>query len=400
MKKKWILAGILASSLAVATACGNSDTTSSSDENKGANISSKISETGVMNKEIAKTLESAKTEVVYENKEPNISLDQKGFKFNVERYQVVHVTNVDKGETYFDGETEGYIVTVKAKVNNQSDGKAYFSVPNMQGVDKSDTYLNRHSFVYDTMLVPPIKSHTHEIPYYKKGAKQTGLFEFYLKKKEYEELKNAHTKMIIPYASSDEEMNKPLGKNETIDFPLAKVDKAVQAKMDEKAAQAAPYEDGILDKNIAEKEVLSKKVLLNLTQKSEKVDVTVEGVEYSKLTPTESYKKEFTSFDGEDVVAASVKLKLKNNTDRVVTTSQMDMFLKNDHVKLLDQNTLGTHEGMLSPDQEGERYVVFLMKRNSDFETTEQFIFGITNITDSDGNDLLSKEVDFNLPTK
>ncbi|MEQ7807817.1 DUF5068 domain-containing protein [Priestia aryabhattai] len=426
MKKKLILAGILASSLTVATACGNSDTASSNDDSKEKTEStqsqskedkatennssdkktsskedsnSQISDTGVMNKEITKTLESAKAEAVYDNKEPNISSDQKGFKFNVDRYQVVHVTNVDD-ENIFDGAKEGYIVTVKATVNNQSNGKAYFNIPDLQGKDMFDTHLNRRATVYESLLEPKTEGTVDEPSYYKKGEKQTGLFEFYLTKEEYEGLKNAHTKMVIPYASSNKDMTKHLGEEETLDMPLSKVDKEEQAKNDEKEAQEAPYKDNILDNNVAEKEVLSKKATLNLTQKSEKVDVTVEGVEYSKLNPTESYKNEFTSFDGEDVVAASVKLKVKNNTDSDITLRQFSVFLQNDNVKFLDQGTLGSHAGTVSPGQEGEKYVVFLMKRKSDFEATNNFTFRITHITNSDGKDLLSKELDFNLPTK
>ncbi|WP_430132065.1 DUF5068 domain-containing protein [Priestia aryabhattai] len=98
----------------------------------------------MLNSNIEKFLEG-KAEVVYNNANPNIGIDNEGFKFDVEQYQVVHVTDIKNVSDSRDGQTkgrvdlknvydsfdrkrEGYVITVKAKIDNQSGSNAYSQI--------------------------------------------------------------------------------------------------------------------------------------------------------------------------------------------------------------------------------------------------------------------------------
>lgn len=417
MKKKLVLASILAGVLTVATACSNSSETTSSEDTKEKTEATetkvkeekstesksqdktssseeeknnKESETAVINPEIKKTLDSAKLEVIYENKTPNINVDLDGFKFDLERYQVVHVTNANPAD--FGEQEKGYIITVKANVDNQSKGNAYFNLPDLQGQDQFDRHLTKRSFTHENMLRPKMKSTVDEPAHYKKSEAETGLFEYILTKEEYEKLQNANTKLLIPNAASNKEQTEHLGESQTVDFPLSESNAKAQ-----ETSSSEFYKDNIVNNNVADKELLKANEEINQTQKSSKVDVTLDGIQFVKLNPTESYKNEFTSFDGEDVVAATVKLTIKNNTNAEIPLRQFSTFLATDKVQFLDQGTLSADSGEIKPGQTGDKYLVYLMKGKSDYEATNNFKFRITHITDGNGDDLLDKEMSFDI---
>ncbi|TYR78864.1 DUF5068 domain-containing protein [Priestia megaterium] len=240
MNKKLILTGTLVSSLVVATACSNSNTASfKEDESKGKmketpkeEIESKSSnedtsreksdiqrsKNGFLDSYLDENLKADK-EIVYENKEPkNIDLD--GFKFNIEEYQVVHITNVEDPADFGDRE-EGYVVTVKANVDNQSGGKAYFSHPDLIGQNEYDTHMTKLGFVIEGVLAPKMDSTVDDPAYYEDGEKQIGLFEYILDVEEYNKLQNTNAKLRVPFGARDKNRKEHLGEVHEIDFPLS-----------------------------------------------------------------------------------------------------------------------------------------------------------------------------------
>lgn len=145
MKKKIGLVSAL-SAVMLLSACGSHDNSSASklekketsatnteEKNKESQASfntdktdssnsSTTSTDGVLNSYIKESTKG-QTDVVYNNSEPNIDIDFDGFKFKVSQYQVVHVKNAEDEPYSFKGEKDGYVITLKASVDNQSGGR-------------------------------------------------------------------------------------------------------------------------------------------------------------------------------------------------------------------------------------------------------------------------------------
>ncbi|WP_218008544.1 hypothetical protein [Priestia flexa] len=90
---------------------------------------------------------------------------------------------------------------------------------------------------------------------------------------------------------------------------------------------------------------------------------------------------------------------MKNNTTVDITLRQFSVFLENEKPKFIDNDDLGTDGGTVASGKKG-KYIVFLMKRQTDFESTNKFDFCITHLTNLDGKDLLTDELSYEQPVK
>lgn len=50
---------------------------------------------------------------------------------------------------------------------------------------------------------------------------------------------------------------------------------------------------------------------INEKQTQNDIDLTLDGVQYTKLDPSDSFKNSFTGFGNEDIVAVTVKMNVK-----------------------------------------------------------------------------------------
>jgi len=255
MKKITLLVvGVVTSCLVLMSACSTNDTVSSSEnessekqrEAQSIGKEEKIIKEGNGNKKLATSIlnsniekfSEGKAEVVYNNANPNISIDNDGFKFDVEQYQVVHVTDirnvsdsrdgqtkgrVDLKNVYdsFDRKREGYVITVKAKIDNQSGSNALLTDPRLIGNDEDDVLMTNLIMVNkDELLSPDIGGTIDKPAYYKDGETDTGIIEYLLSTEKFNELQKGNVKMMIPWAFKNNDMSDQLGKVHNVDFPL------------------------------------------------------------------------------------------------------------------------------------------------------------------------------------
>lgn len=413
MKKKIGLISVISTAL-ILSACGSHEgsqsidtkkkaaTTTESKENEskasfsdteGSN-SSKSAETesinGVLNPYIQESTKG-QTEVIFDNTNPNINIDFDGFKFDVSQYQVVHVKNAQNEPYSFDGNKEGYVITLKTSINNKSGGKAYFNNPALQGKDEYDTTEPDVSLLEEKDKVKPEKKGTPSDPaYYEKNETKTGFIQYELSKEEFDTLVKEKTKLVVSNASKDSMMRQHLGEKQIIDFPLSGRSESKQQ------ADSKFYQDQINKKNIAEKQLLQLLDNLNEKKTENNIDLTMNGLQFTKLTPTESFKRSFTGFDNEDIVALTVKIMVKNGQKESLSIDQFSAFLDTDKMHYLNQDSLESDSGKVEPGKTGEKYLVFLLKK-SEYEKNNKFTLRIRHIQGNKIDALNNKEVTFKI---
>lgn len=413
MKKKIGVISVLSTALLL-SACGSHDdsstkkaekkveTTSQSeskskesnasftDKTSSESSSSDTAKNGVLNSYIADSTKG-QADVIFNNADPKIDLNFGGFKFKVSQYQVVHVKNAENEPYSFDGDKEGYVITLKTTVENQTGGKAYFNNPAIQGKDEYDTKQPDVSLVDESERVKPEKDGTPSNPaYYDKGESKTGFIQYELSKEKYENLVKEKSKLVASNASKDSMMREHLGEKQVVDFPLSGAS-AKKQKSDNKF-----FGDQIVAKNIAEKTLLEQKDEINEKQTQNDIELTLKGVQFTKLDPTDSFKNSFRGFGNEDIVAVTVKMTVKNESSDSLPINQFSAFLDTDDMHYLNQSSLESDSGDVKSGQSGDKYLVFLLKK-SEFEKNKNFKLKIRHIESNNGDALKDHELSFNI---
>ncbi|MCY8497782.1 DUF5068 domain-containing protein [Bacillus atrophaeus] len=363
--------------------------TEKNDSNSSADDNTE-STNGILNPYIKESTKG-QTEVVYNNSKPNIDIDFDGFKFKVSQYQVVHVKNAEDEPYSFKGEKEGYVITLKTSINNQSGTKAYFNNPALQGKDEYDTTQPDVSLLEEKDNVKPKKSGTPSNPaYYEKGETKTGFIQYELSNDEYKALVNEKTKLVLSNAAKDSMMREHLGEKQIIDFPLS------GGSANKQQTDSEFYEDQINKKNIAEKTMLDQQENINKMKTENKIDLTLAGIQFTQLDPTESYKRSFTGFDNEDIVAATIKMNVKNEQPGSLPIDQFSAFLDTDKTHYLNQDSLERDSGSVESGKTGQKYLVFLLKK-SEYEQNKNFTLRIRHIQGNDTDALKDQEISFSI---
>jgi len=109
------------------------------------------------------------------------------------------------------------------------------------------------------------------------------------------------------------------------------------------------YPDKMVTDNVADKELIYSKEDMNESQKIGGVNVTLEGVQYAKVTPTAGHEQRFSNFGDGPLVAVTAKFAVENASDEDFSKFLIEKKL------ILDQNR-GTmrSEGMLEPSVQGD----------------------------------------------
>lgn len=412
MKKKLGIISVLSTAFLL-SACGNHDDVSSENKEKKEAVTSESdtkskestasflkdksayskgdsnsAKKGILNSYIKESTKG-QTDVIFNNTDPKIDLDFDGFKFKVSQYQVIHVKNA-KDEPYsFDGDKEGYVIALKATVENRSGGNAYFNNPTLQGKDEYDTKQPDVSLVEEANRVSPKKDGTPSSPaYYTNGETKTGFIQYELSTSEYRDLVNEKSKLIVSSAAKDSMLREHLGEKRIVDFPVSG-NSSDKQKDDKKF-----YQDQIGTKNIAKKTLIELRDEVNEKRTENKIDLTLNGIQYTKLEPTENFKRSFTGFGNEEIIAVTIKMKVNNGQSEVLPLNQFSAFLDTRKMHYLNQSSLENDSGEVKPGQSGEKYLVFLMKK-SEFENNKKFNLRIRHIEGNNGDALKNKEVSF-----
>lgn len=163
------------------------------------------------------------------------------------------------------------------------------------------------------------------------------------------------------------------------------------------AADNPFFPDRLTRDAVAKKEILAEQNL-DQSQTADNLEVTLEGIQYTKLTPASSYESSFTGFqDPNKIVAATAKLKVKNDSNQAIPLSELGAFLETPTYRILNHNILEADTGEIDPGKTSTKYVVFLMDQK-DFKKEDTFSLRISSVLDKEEKDLLAADLTFDLP--
>ncbi|MFB1097227.1 hypothetical protein [Terribacillus sp. JSM ZJ617] len=172
---------------------------------------------------------------------------------------------------------------------------------------------------------------------------------------------------------------------------------ALSADLTDTVTAENPYfPDRLTKDSVAEKEMLAEQNF-DQSETNDNLEVTLKGIQYTKLKPADSYEESFTGFeDPEKIVAATAKLEVKNDGESAVPLKEMGAFLETPTYRILNHNVLEADSGEIQPGQTSTKYVVFLMDQ-ADYKEEDSFSLRISSITDKE-EDLLAADLTFDLP--
>ncbi|MBM7621601.1 hypothetical protein JOC95_003490 [Bacillus tianshenii] len=316
-----------------------------------------------------------KSEVLYSNKEPGFVSDENGFKVTVDEYEIVKVTDMNQSNaTRFNDSTTGYIISALVSVDNQTGKPVYFNGTMNIRLQDEYTYVpsNSKDYIEDGKGLRP-KGYEPgmdgNINMYEDGEQVSGLVTFRMSEDEYEMMKSVNPKFIIESSASHSEDFQGAG-----DFMTEKVfDFTYSGDHEESSAGAQSfYPDQLTTNNIADKEMIFEKTDINTTEKIEDTEITLEGVQYTTVIPTDGNE---SRFEDVEMVALTVKTKVKNNTDQDLTLFNLPAKVEIDRDRGYARNN-GFAEpskpDIVKPGEEAERYFVFLFRKD-EFELFKTF---------------------------
>lgn len=347
----------------------------------------------VLNPYIAENL-NADVEVVFTNKDPNLKhAFSEDVSIQIDEYQIVHVSNMNESsKTNFDDEDEGYVLTYKMSLNNNSDEDVYYSGGISLLSDDGVDYIipRQHLVDRDQWL----KDESTENPsQYSKGETFTGMNAHSMTKAQFERLSAPTLKIDALFLNDD--VSQKLGEAAVFKIPFN--DEGIEKA----TASSQLYQDKMTTDNIADKEVFFEKMDINETKEIDGVKITLNGVQYANISPTEAYKSSFTDFGDSGVVALTAKLTIENGSD-----TPFDKFFV-DRKLIIDKNR-GTmfNQGMLEPSYRGtfnpgetDEFLTVFLFRKDEFEIFKEFELHVGPLKDSEAKPLFKeKTTTFNLP--
>ncbi|MCJ7840113.1 DUF5068 domain-containing protein [Lederbergia sp. NSJ-179] len=334
-------------------------------------------------------------EVVFTNKNPGFShAFSDKVSMTIDEYQIVHVTNMNESaKSTFDDQDEGYVLTLKLMLNNQSeDDVSYAGGLSLLSDDATENIIRRPSLVDREQWLKD--ESTEDASLYSAGKSFTGMDAFMLTKDQFEKSKLPILKIDALWRGDD--VSDRIGEQAVIPLPLSDEGK-------EKAEKTANlYQDKMVSDTIAEKELFFSKEDINETKEIDKVKVTLNGVQYANITPTEGNKERFTNFGDGTLVALTAKFTIENNSDTAFDQSLIGKKLHvDDRGTMLSQGMLEpTVRGSVEPGDTFEGLAVFLM-REDEFSIFKELKLEIGPLADEQAKKLFKeKSVLFDLPMK
>lgn len=359
--------------------------------------SAQANENEIMNPGIAKESEGD-VEVVYTNTEPNISHDMEGFMVSVDKYQIVSVKNMHKSVTIpFDDEPDGYVITAQVTIENKTDKDLFFPYSSIaiQSKDQFDIASATRTFINEEDRINP-KLETPGSSKYAAGEKVSGFLTFLYTNAEFADLEQANSKFKISASAADNDQFKNrLGLDGIFEFPTS------AEKAESIAGKEDFYQDRIVTDNVAEKKMLFQKSDINKTEELNGVAVTVEGVQYTLLTPTESYKNSFSNFGDSGVIALTMKLNINNQS-----ASSISSQFTSAKIRIDDNRATAFSAGTMEPrrvdeikaGEESEQLFVFLFRKD-EFDIFNKFDLEYGPIKDMDLKDISKgNSITFSIP--
>ena len=329
----------------------------------------------VLNPNIAEMTEGD-VEVLYTNKEPSYSHDMDGFIVTIDEYQVTKVSDINRDSEYlFKDNVEGYVVTALATYENKRSNPVYYSGFASILMDDRFDIVNGDPF----KLVPRedvLKSDDPaSVNKYPAGFKKQGFLSFVMTNEQYDKLAETKPKLIIAGGASErEDMREAYMEEAVFDFIYNEDSK------ENTASGPDYYRDDLTNQNIADKKMVFEKKDIGQKLELDGIEVTLEGVQYTEIEPTEQYAATFRNYADDGIVAVTVKLTVDNKSEETVRLDGIQSILSVDDGEFrylyqgsLEPDTLKT----IAPGKSSEKLHVFLIDKY-EFDRHEKFelIFG------------------------
>jgi hypothetical protein len=327
----------------------------------------------ILNPAVAEESEG-NTEVVYTNKDPKYTHDMNGFIVSVDEYQIVKVTDMNEySKILFDDQINGYVVSTKVTIENGTDQPMYYNNYHRVQLSNNLDFIQSDwkNFVPEEQRIHTIKKNKEKFTLFEAGEKVTGLMTFTLTNDEFDKLKTVKPKYIIEggLADNDQYKNSIQETSPAYDFIFSDE----QAK--ETAEQPLFYQDRLTTDNWADKKMIFEKSEINDIQQIGDVKITLEGVQYTEVLPTEANKEMFGDFGDSGVAALTVRLYIDNQSSEPVSLANLGTILNVDdnRARVLSQGMAEPRDPReIAPGQYGEKLHVFLFRKD-EFQLFKKF---------------------------
>lgn len=420
MKKSKFLFSTLFFSTLLLTACGNDEEASGTKQEEAP---AQAEETQTANEEVTTETEEkdaeeqpqgdnetlnpfiaedseGNVEILYTNKDPQYTHDMEGFKVSVDEYQLVKVTDVNEYSTiYFDDQVDGYVVTAKVTIENGTDKPMYYNNSHRIQLSNDLDYIpsDWKAFVPEDQQIFKIKKNQDDISLFEAGEKVTGLLTFKMTNEDFEKLKSVKPKYVIEggVAENSDFSGSISGNSPSYDFIYN------DEQAETTASQPQFYQDRLTSDNWADKKMIFEKSNINDSKKIGDVNVTVEGVQYTEVIPTEANKEMFSDFGDSGVAALTVKVKIDNGSTTPVSINNLGTILNVDdnRVRVLSQGMAEPRDpATIAAGETGEKLHVFLFRKD-EFGLYKKFVMEFGPFYAENGEEAFKgRTAEFTLP--
>ncbi len=204
---------------------------------------------------------------------------------------------------------------------------------------------------------------------------------------------------------SKNEKDKKNNNTEEVSMESKETKESVAAKEEEtkkEISQSSLYQDRLTSDKMASKKILYENLKMNDIQKIDNVNIKLEGIQFTEITPSEETKPKFEHISKTNIVALIIKLKLENNSEQSLNLKSVGSFLRAN-----DNQLSYMSQTSLEPDQQkkeiaagasGEKLLVFLMDKDL-YSLTKKLKLEFGPFRDSKGKELFKgKKTEFVIP--
>ncbi len=175
----------------------------------------------------------------------------------------------------------------------------------------------------------------------------------------------------------------------------------VASKGEEPSVSSEVYQDRFTSGNRDVKKILYENLKMNDTKNIEDVIITLEGIQYAEITPSEATKSKFKNINERDRIIITMKIKIVNNFKQPLIFKSIRSFLRgndNQIIYLPETNLEPSQQGIIAAGTSSEKLHVFLIDKDL-FSNIRNLKLEFGPFLNSEGKDLFNgKKTEFEIP--
>lgn len=336
-------------------------------------------------------------EIIYTNDDPGYSNDLDGLQVDVHQYQIVKVTDMKQSEEFkFSEDLEGYAVTIDVTTENTRDKPVIFNNSmDIRTEDRNDymPFKMNHYVAEDQQAEWSEDGNG----VYEPGDKQEFLMVATLTNEQFDKIESSDAKFIIEGGASEDldDFSDQFGDEEVFEFTYS----------DESASKSSDspdfYQDKLTTENIAKKELLFEDTELEATEKIGDAEITIEGLQFTELTPNEASEEMFSDFD-DGIVALTIQVSVDNKSDEMISNDGFNSWVdvNNGEARYQSQGSLeNSSDREIQPGEKGERQLVYVFDQKY-YDIYEDFNLEMGPLFGDEGYLFKEQEAAFELPNE